>query len=83
VAAVDEELSVDGVADASVEGSHRFVAAVAVDLLAWVVAAAGGVVARVGHGGHVDGVRELTVAERVSRSRTICPLEASIGAVAS
>ena len=65
VAAVDEELPVDGVADPSLEGPHRFFAAVAFGLHAQVVRAAGGVVAHLGHGDDVDGVVELAVAARV------------------
>jgi hypothetical protein len=57
--------SVDSVADASLEGPHRFFAAVALGLLAQVVGPSGGVVADLGDGDHVDGVVELTVAARV------------------
>ena len=61
-AAVGDELPVDGVADAPLEGAHCFFAAVAVGLLAEVVVASGCVVAGLGDGDHVDGVIQLAVA---------------------
>ena len=61
-AAVEDEFSVDSVADASFEGPHRFFAAVALGLLPQVVGPSGGVVADLGDGDHVDGVVELAVA---------------------
>ena len=64
-AAVDDQLSVDGVADAPLEGTHRFLAAVTLSLLAQVVATTGGVVTDLGDRDHVDGVVELAVATRV------------------
>ncbi len=79
---VSEELSVDGVADASFEGPHRFFAAVALGLLASVVGASRGVVADLGDGDHVDGVVELAVAAWVEPVPITGPLEASMGAVA-
>ncbi len=69
---VDEELVVDGVADASLQRAHRFFVAVALGAFAEVVVTSGGVVADLGDGGEMDRMVELAVAavvEPVARSR--------------
>jgi hypothetical protein len=69
---VDEELAVDGVADASLQRAQRFFVAVALGAFAEVVVTSGGVVADLGDSGEMDRMVELAVAaviEPVARSR--------------
>jgi hypothetical protein len=65
MAGVGEELAVDGVADASFQGAEGFFAGLAFGLFAFVVGAAGGVVADLSDRREVQGVVELAVASRV------------------
>src|SRR4051812_39926058 len=69
---VSDEALIDDVDDAALESTQRFFAGLPFCLLAEVVAAAGGVVADLGDGGHVDGVVQ-----------TVGPREGSTGVVSS
>src|SRR3954447_11643575 len=64
-AGVGDESLVDGVADVSLEGAHRFFAGLAFVLFAEGVDASRGVVADLGDGGHVDRMVQLAVTARV------------------
>ena len=60
---------VDGVADAALQGAHRFFLGLAFGLFAEVVHASGGVVADLGDGGDVSRVVQLSVAAGVESTR--------------
>lgn len=83
-AGVDEELSVDGVADLTLEGSERFFVGLALGSLVVEVGASLEVtVTDPGDGGEVEGVVEWPVARWASRCTTRHPDERSTGAVPS
>ena len=65
VACVGEQLAVDGVADASLQGAHRFFAGLALCDLAQEVDASGRVVRDLGDRGDVQRVVEPAVSSRV------------------
>ena len=64
-AGVGDESLVDDVADVPLQSAHCLFAGLALGLFACVVDAAGGLVADLGDGGHVDCVVELAVTARV------------------
>ena len=82
MAGVGEELAVDGVADAALEGAEGFFAGLAFGELAPEVDASVGVVGDLGDRGDVEGVVELAVPAGVEPVAVLRALDASMGAVA-
>ena len=79
---VDDQLSIHGVGDLTLEGAQCFLRGLALGHLAIEVLSSFALVANLGDGDHMDGVVEASVARGLRRCRTLGPLEASMGAVA-